>query len=57
MNNLYLTEIMLTDWLQMLDDQWDEKDTPYSVIHYFWFDWLFNISMNFGYVSALKMLI
>ena len=28
MNNLYLTEIMQTDWLQMLYEYWDEKYTP-----------------------------
>ena len=30
MNDIYLTESMQTDWLQMLDEYWDEKDTPYS---------------------------
>ena len=29
MNNIYLTESMQTYWLQMLDEYWDEKDTPY----------------------------
>ena len=29
MNNIYLTEIMQTDWLYILDRNWDEKDTPY----------------------------
>ena len=30
MNNIYLTEIIRTYWLQMLDEYLDEKDTPYS---------------------------
>ena len=29
-NNIYLTEIMRTDWLHMLDEYWDESDAPYS---------------------------
>ena len=41
MNNLYLTEIMQTDWLQMLDECWDEKDTPYPDDYDFWPDWLY----------------
>ena len=28
-NILYLTEIMQTYWLEMLDEYWDEKGTPY----------------------------
>ena len=30
MNNLYITESMQTNWMHMLDDYRDEKDTPYS---------------------------
>ena len=41
MNNLYLTKSMRTDWLHMLDEYWDEKDTPYSDDFDFWPDWLF----------------
>ena len=40
-NHLYLTEIMKTDWLHMLDDYWNEKDTPYSDEYDFWSDWLY----------------
>ena len=38
MNNLYLTKIMRTYWLQMLDDYWYEKDTPYSDYYDLWPD-------------------
>ena len=41
MNNIYLTEIMQTDWLQMLDDYWGEKYTYYSYDYDFWPDWLY----------------
>ena len=41
MNNLYLTEIMLTDWLNILDDYRDEKDTTYSYYYGFCPDWLY----------------
>ena len=41
MNNLYLTESMRPDWLQMLDDYWDEKDTPYSYYSDLCPDWLY----------------
>ena len=29
-NNLYLTESMPTDWMHMLDKNWDERNIPYS---------------------------
>ena len=32
---------MRTDWLKMLDDYWDEKDTPYSYDQIFWTGWLY----------------
>ena len=41
MNNIYLAEIMGTDWLQMLDEYRDEKGTPYSDYFYFCPYWLF----------------
>ena len=41
MNNLYLTESVHTYWLQMVDEYWDEKDTPYSDYFGLWYDWLF----------------
>ena len=41
MNNLDLTEIVRTYWLQMLDDYWDEKDTTYSYDYDLWPDWLY----------------
>ena len=40
-NNLYLTESMQTDWLHMLDDYLNEKDTPYSDGFDFWPDTLY----------------
>ena len=33
---LYLTETMRTEWLQALDQYWDEEDTPYSYHFGFW---------------------
>ena len=39
MNALYLIEIMRIDWLQMLDEYWDEGDTPYSGGFDFWPEW------------------
>ena len=44
MNNLYLTESMQTDWLHMLDEYWDKKDTPCSDDFYLWPDWLYQYS-------------
>ena len=41
MNNQYLTEIMRTNWLQILDEYWDEKYTPYSYDSDFWPDFLY----------------
>ena len=41
MNNIYLTEIMRTYWIQMLDEYWDEKETPYSDDYYFCTNWLY----------------
>ena len=29
-NNLYRAKSMQTDWLQTLDEYWDERDTPQS---------------------------
>ena len=41
MNNIYLTEIIRTYWLQMLDEYFDEKDTPYSDDFDLWPDQLY----------------
>ena len=30
MNNIYLTETMQTDWIQMLDEYWYKTNKPYS---------------------------
>ena len=32
---------MRTDWVQVLDEYWDEVDTPYSDGFYFYPEWLF----------------
>ena len=32
---------MQTDWLNMLDEYWDERDTPYSDDVLFWSEWQF----------------
>ena len=32
---------MRTDWMQMLDDYWYEKDTPYSDDYDFQSDWFY----------------
>ena len=32
---------MQTYWLQILDEYWDEKDTPHSEYFNLWPDWLF----------------
>ena len=34
-NTIYITESMLTYWLQMLDKYWNKVDTPYSSGFYF----------------------
>ena len=41
MNNLYLTEITRTYWIQMLDEYWDEKSTPYTDDQDLWPYWLY----------------
>ena len=38
---IYLTESMKTDWLQILDEQWEELDTPYSDYFGFWPECMF----------------
>ena len=43
---LYLTEIMQTEWLQMLDEYWDEGDTPYLGDFISWRRGCFNITIN-----------
>ena len=40
-NHLYINEILRTDFPQMLDEYWDERDTPISDGFDFWPDWLF----------------
>ena len=37
-NALYLTENILTEWLQKLDEYWDEEDKPYSEYFGFWYE-------------------
>ena len=56
-NNLYLTESILTDWLQMLYKYWDEKYTPYSDDFGLWPDWLYQYFNEFREVKPLKVLI
>ena len=36
MNNTYITEIMRIDWLKILDEYWDKKDTLHSDGFDFW---------------------
>ena len=55
MNHLYLTESMLTYRLQMLDEYWDEKDTPYSDYFYLWPDGRLDITMNFCWEKPLRV--
>ena len=40
MNALYITEIIQIYWIYMLDEYWDEVDTPYSGNFYLWPKWL-----------------
>ena len=40
-NSVYLTEIIITDLLQILYGLWEEIDTPYSYDFYLWLEWLF----------------
>ena len=37
---------MRTDWLQMLDEYWDEKGTPYLDYFDFWPGFFLNIAIN-----------
>ena len=37
----YPTERMITDWLNILDEYWDERDTTYSDHFDLWPDWLY----------------
>ena len=48
-NALYITESMRTYWLYILDEYWEEKDTPYSEDFYFRPEWLFK------YFGELKL--
>ena len=48
MNNLHLTEIMQTYWLQMLDDYWDENIHPTHIIMVFGLIGCINISIDCG---------
>ena len=41
MDSLYITESMKTYWLQILDEYWDEGDTPHSGDFGFRIEWLF----------------
>ena len=41
MIDIYLTESMKTYWQQMLYEQWEEIDTPYSDGFGFWPEWMF----------------
>ena len=45
---------MQTDWLQILDEYWDEKDTPYSRDFYFWPDWLYQYSNELPLHKAIE---
>ena len=38
---IYLTKSMKTDWLQMLDEQWEKIDTISSDDFGFWPEWMF----------------
>ena len=40
LNHWYLTESMWIYWLQMFDEYWYEKDTPYPDDFDLWPDWL-----------------
>ena len=46
MDELYLTKSMITEWIQTLDELWDELDKPQSGDFDFWPQWVFNITMN-----------
>ena len=41
MDDIYLTEIIQRDWIQILDKYREEEDTTYSGDSDFWPDWLF----------------
>ena len=48
-NDLYLTEIIRTYWIHILDEYRDEKYTPYSDGFYFWPDW------QYQYLNELQL--
>ena len=35
-DTLYLNEIIQTEWIQMMDELWDEGEKPYSNDFYLW---------------------
>ena len=49
MNALYLIEIIRTDWLHVLDENWEERDATYLNDFEFWTEWLFQ------YFNELKL--
>ena len=54
MNDIYLTEITKTDWLQMLDEYRDKEYTPYSDDFDFWPDWLFQYYNEQPFVESIE---
>ena len=53
-NNIYLTESMRKDWLHMLYDYWDEKDTPYPDDYYFWTNLLYQYFNELSLGEAIE---
>ena len=45
-NALYLNERMKTDWLNVLDKYWDERNRPYSGGFIYGLSGHFNITIN-----------
>ena len=54
MNIIYLTESIQADWLHMLDEYWDERDTPYPDGFDFWPDWLFKYYNDQPLVESIE---
>ena len=45
---------MQIEWLQMLDEHWDEKDTSYSDDFYLWPDWLFQYHNELSWGEVIE---
>ena len=53
---IFLTEITWREWLQILDEFWNELYTPYSGDFDFWTQWLFQYYYELPLGGAIEML-